>query len=487
MAYVRICLAAALLSVAVGVVAADDGDGGAVRAVTEPGEERPGGLATHRKAINRDVFSHPSANMSFEREMDFKIGNGLFRRFWVSAPSSTQAADGLGPLFNARACQNCHLKDGRGHPPAGPDESAVSLLLRLSIPPQTEADRRLLAERRISVVPEPTYGSQLQNFAIQGVSAEGQVRVTYEERPIRLADGEVISLRAPRYEVLGLAYGALHPETMFSPRVAPQMIGLGLLEMIDERDILAAADPMDGDGDGISGRANLVWSVERQAVTLGRFGWKAGVATINEQGQAAFNADVGISVPLFPSGGGECTPRQSACQAAPNGNSPQYDGVEAGRQVTGVVALYSRNLAVPARRNYDDPEILAGKLVFHQSGCAACHRPSYRTRVDATQPEQSDQLIWPYTDMLLHDMGEGLADGRPEGDADGREWRTAPLWGVGLTPVVSESPSYLHDGRARTLLEAVLWHGGEAQHSRDMVAALPREQRGRLLRFIESL
>jgi CxxC motif-containing protein (DUF1111 family) len=200
----------------------------------EPGEDMPGGAATHRKMVNRDAFSHASANMGFERELDFKIGNGFFRRFWVTAPSSTQAADGLGPLFNARACQNCHVKDGRGHPPAGPGEAAVSMFLRLSIPPQTEADRRLLAEHRVSVIPEPTYGTQLQNFAVQGVKPEGQMRIEYEEVPVTLTDGTVVSLRKPTYSVADPAYGPLHPATMLSPRVAPPMIGLGLLEMLDE-------------------------------------------------------------------------------------------------------------------------------------------------------------------------------------------------------------------------------------------------------------
>lgn len=482
------CLFVFLLSFGFGARA--DGGGGVSAAEysrAEPGEDMPAGQATHRKALNRDAFSHPSANMSFERQLDFRIGNGFFRRFWVTAPSSTRAADGLGPLFNARACQNCHLKDGRGHPPAGPDEAAVSLFLRLSIPPQTEEDRRLLAERRISVVPVPTYGTQLQNFAIPGVPAEGRLNIVYEEIPVILADGTMVSLRKPTYGVSDLTYGPLHAETMLSPRVAPPMIGLGLLELIDEGDILAAADSEDSDGDGISGRPNRVWSVEYGRVMLGRFGWKSGTASINEQGQAAFNGDIGISVPLFPAGSGECTTRQTACLTAPNGNSPEYGDLEAGHQVVDLVAFYSRNLAVPARRNHDDPEVLAGKRVFYESGCAACHLPSFRTRTDAAFPEQSNQSIWPYTDLLLHDMGEGLADHRPEGEADGREWRTAPLWGIGLTPVVSEHPNYLHDGRARTLLEAVLWHGGEAQRSRDVVVGLSRTERDRLIRFMESL
>jgi len=482
------CLLAGLLlpgaAVAIGGAAASPSEG---YSMAEPGEDMPAGQASHRKAIDRDAFSHPSANMSFERQLEFKVGNGFFRRFWVTAPSSTQAADGLGPLFNSRACQNCHLKDGRGHPPSGPDETAVSMVLRLSIPLQTEEDHRLFAERRINVVPEPVYGTQLQNFALPGVPAEGRLRVVYEEIPVKLADGMEVLLRKPTYSVADPAYGPLHPDTMLSPRVAPPMIGLGLLEMIDERDIQAAADPADADGDGISGRPNRVWGLAQQTVMLGRFGWKAGAATIDEQGQAAFSSDIGISVPLLPAGAGECTEYQTACLAAPNGNSPQYDNLEAGRRVTELVALYSRNLAVPVRRNHDDPEVLAGKRLFHDSGCAACHRPRFQTRTDAAFPEQSNQSIWPYTDLLLHDMGEGLADHRPEGEADGREWRTAPLWGVGLTPVVSEHPNYLHDGRARTLLEAVLWHGGEALRARDAVAAMSQFQREHLLRFVESL
>ncbi len=455
--------------------------------VPEPDEEMPAGSSTHHMPINRDVFSHASANMSFERELDFKIGNGFFRRFWVTALSSTQAADGLGPLYNARACQSCHLKDGRGHPPAGPEDAAVSMILRLSVPPRTEEEWRLLAEHRANVIPEPTYGAQLQNFAIRGIKPEGQMRISYKEVPVSLMDGTVVSLRKPTYSVGELAYGELHPATMLSPRVAPPMIGLGLLEMIGEDNILAAADPEDSNGNGISGRPNWVWSVEFGKVVLGRFGWKAGIATVNEQGQAAFYSDIGISVPLFPAGAGECTERQAACLTAPDGNSAQYDGLEAGSQVAHLVAFYSRNLAVPARRDYDFPDVLEGKRIFYQSGCADCHRSKYRTRIDADYPELSDQLIWPYTDMLLHDMGQGLADHRPEGDADGREWRTAPLWGIGLTPVVSEHPNYLHDGRARTLLEAILWHGGEAKRSRDAVAGLSGEQRARLIRFVESL
>jgi CxxC motif-containing protein (DUF1111 family) len=455
--------------------------------VPERYEKYPGGATTHIKKLNKDAFSHASANMSFERESDFQVGNGFFKRLWVSAPASTQAADGLGPLYNARSCQRCHLKDGRGHPPAGPEDNAVSMFLRLSIPPQTAGDERKLREHRVNVIPEPTYGTQLQDFAIQGHAAEGRMQIEYEEVPVKFKDGSVVNLRKPTYTVTDLGYGPMHPDVMLSPRVAPQMIGLGLLEAIDEQDILSQADPDDRDGNGISGRPNRVWSAEHRKVKLGRYGWKAGAPSVDEQSQGAFAGDIGISVPFHTSGAGECTERQEDCRKAPDGNSPQYDNLEASREMTDLVAFYSRNLAVPARRDHAAPEVLAGKKLFYEIGCIQCHTPKYVTRVDTIGEEQSRQLIWPYTDLLLHDMGEGLADNRPEGEADGREWRTAPLWGIGLTPVVNGHSYYLHDGRARNLLEAILWHGGEAQAQRDAVNRLSKTERDQLIRFVESL
>ncbi len=453
----------------------------------EAAEAYPAGSATHTKRINRDAFSQASANMSFERELDFKVGNGFFKRLWVTAPASTQAADGLGPLYNARSCQRCHLKDGRGHPPSGPEDNAVSMFLRLSIPPQNDAQETLLREHRVNNIPDPVYGTQLQDFAIAGHKAEGQMRIDYEARSVELADGETVQLRKPTYRVAALGYGPLHPQIRISPRVAPQMIGLGLLEAIDEADILQQADPDDADGDGISGRPNRVWSSEHQRVMLGRFGHKAGMPSVNEQSQGAFSGDIGISVPLHPSGAGECSDLQAACREAPDGNSPQYEDLEAESRVTDLVVFYARNLAVPARRRHDSEPVLAGKKIFYDIGCIACHTPKYRTPADGVAAEQSDQLIWPYTDLLLHDLGEGLADHRPEGVANGREWRTAPLWGIGLTPDVNGHSYYLHDGRARNLLEAILWHGGEAEAARDAVVRLSKRDRAYLLRFVESL
>ena len=448
-------------------------------------EGKPGGAATTRALATADAFSQSSENMPFAREMDFKLGNGLFRKTWVAAPASTKASDGLGPLYNARACQDCHLKDGRGHMPATADEPRVSAFLRLSIPGGTKPEG---IEDYLATLPEPTYGSQLQDFAAPGHTPEGQMQVSYTEHSVTLSDGLVIKLRRPDYRISNLGHGPLHPATQLSPRVAPQMIGLGLLEAIPAADILALADPQDSDGDGISGRPNIVMSAEYGLPMLGRFGLKAGAATVKEQSAAAFSGDMGLSTPLHPAPSGECTSAQGACRNAPHGQEPgSRDGLEVDGQSLDLVTFYSRNLAVPERRGLDDPQVLRGKAVFHAAQCAACHQPKFVTNRLKSQPEQSFQLIWPFTDMLLHDMGEGLADHRPEARATGTEWRTAPLWGIGLTAQVSGHTQFLHDGRARNLLEAILWHGGEAEAASAAVTALPTQDRNALIAYLESL
>ena len=286
----------------------------------ESHEKFSGGQATSLKSINQNAFSHPSANLSFERKLDFSVGNGIFKRLWVSAPASTQAADGLGPLFNARSCQRCHLKDGRGHPPSAnwPEDSATSMLLRLSIPPQNAAQRHQLRTHRLKTIPEPTYGGQLQDLAISGQIIEGRIHIDYEEIPVKLSGGETALLRKPTYSITHWGYGRPHPELLLSPRVAPPMIGLGLLEAIDPKDILSHADPKDENKDGISGKPNWVWSVADEQGMLGRFGWKAGNPTVLQQSAEAFRGDIGLSSPLFPKGFGECTPAQTECRTACN-------------------------------------------------------------------------------------------------------------------------------------------------------------------------
>ncbi|MEO1494172.1 MAG: di-heme oxidoredictase family protein [Pseudomonadota bacterium] len=449
-------------------------------------EELSAGAATVRPRNTRDAFSQPSANISFAGELDFKVGNGLFRKVWVSAPASTRASDGLGPLYNARSCQRCHLKDGRGHPPEGPDDTATSMFLRVSVP-GTADDTPIEIDGYHATRPDPNYGGQLQDFALPGVPAEYRLAVTYDYVEIALGGGVAATLRKPTYRAEDLGYGPFHPEAMVSPRVAPQMIGLGLLEAIPAADILEHADPDDADGDGISGRANIVWSEYYGRPMLGRFGLKAGSPTVQEQSSSAFSGDLGVSTPLHPDGWGECTERQVVCRSVRHGGDPADDGVEIGQTGLDLVTFYSRNLGVPARRDIANPQVLKGKRVFYETGCAACHVPKFVTHRLADQKEQSFQLIWPYSDMLLHDMGEGLADNRPEARANGREWRTPPLWGIGLTKAVSGHTYFLHDGRARNLLEAILWHGGEAEAARDRIVAATPEDRAALIRFLESL
>ena len=442
----------------------------------EPGEALSGGNASVAQA-DHNAFSLPSANLTPVRRLDFSVGNSFFRAPWVIAPSTTTARDGLGPLFNTNACQNCHIKDGRGHPPAANAPSAVSMLLRLSIPAEPGQEAQL---QRHGVIAEPTYGGQLQDMAIPGHAPEGRIRLDWQTHRITLADGSEVELRRPALQLSDLGYGPLHPQTQFSLRIAPPMIGLGLLEAIADADLLAQADPDDRNGDGISGRANQVWDDARGQSVLGRFGWKAGQPTLNQQNAHAFAGDMGLTTSLLPAD--DCTAAQAACQQMPNGGSPEVSD-----NILASVLFYSRNLAVPQRRQVDAPQVLKGKALFHQAGCASCHTPKFVTRADAAEPELAGQTIRPYSDLLLHDMGPGLADQRPEFLASGQEWRTPPLWGIGLTQQVSGHTQFLHDGRARNLLEAIFWHGGEAQAARDAVSHFSRDEREALLAFLDSL
>ncbi|POA34514.1 MULTISPECIES: di-heme oxidoredictase family protein [unclassified Pseudomonas] len=446
----------------------------------EPGEARSGGAATVRKT-DQNAFSLPSANLSPTRRLDFSVGNSFFRSPWVIAPSTTTARDGLGPLFNTNACQNCHIKDGRGHPPTADSANAVSMLVRLSIP---NAPAYAKVIEHMGVVPEPVYGGQLQDMAVPGVAPEGKVRVDYDPLPVRFTDGTEIELRKPRLLITQLGYGPMHPDTLFSARVAPPMIGLGLLEAISDADILANADAQAKAKNGIAGRPNRVWDDAQQKTVLGRFGWKAGQPNLNQQNVHAFSGDMGLTTRLRPFD--DCTPAQTDCLQAPNGNGPDGEP-EVSDNILRLVLFYSRNLAVPARRDVNGAQVLAGKNLFYQAGCQSCHTPKFTTAANAAEPELANQLIRPYSDLLLHDMGEGLADNRSEFQASGRDWRTPPLWGIGLTQAVSGHTQFLHDGRARNLLEAVLWHGGEARAAQQQVLAFNAEQRAALLAFLNSL
>lgn len=441
------------------------------QANTLPAEEHNKALTGGKGTIfstGVNAYSLPMANMPLMEQLDFSVGNSFFRNPWVIAPATTDARDGLGPLMNTNGCQNCHIKDGRGHAPHSTHDNAVSLLVRLSIDtPQGPA-------------PEPNYGGQLQDFANPGIAPEGQIQITYTEKIITLKGGETVSLRQPTVKIVDLGYGPLHPNTQMSARIAPPMIGLGLLEAIPESDILAYADPSDKNKDGISGNANFVWHIEQEKQALGRFGWKAGQPTVKQQNAAAFNGDLGITSKLFKKD--HCMPSQSACLQATSGGTPELSD-----NILKMVTHYARNLAVPGRRQVEDPEVQRGEKLFVDVGCESCHRANWTTAADFEVPWLADQVISPYTDLLLHDMGEALADNRPEAQATGQEWRTPPLWGIGLAQTVSKEAGFLHDGRARTLLEAILWHGGEARASQQAFTNLEKAQRQALLAFLRSL
>ncbi|MGC1333443.1 MULTISPECIES: di-heme oxidoredictase family protein [unclassified Pseudomonas] len=442
----------------------------------ETDEALGGGTSTvWRSDLN--AYAQPSANLSAERKVDFSAGNSFFRSPWVTAPATTTARDGLGPLFNTNACQNCHIKDGRGHPPEPDAPNAVSMLVRLSVP---DTAHQAAVIERLGVNPEPVYGTQLQDMAVPGVHPEAKVRVEYDVLNVRFDDGTPVQLRKPRLLISQLGYGPLHPHTQFSARVAPPMIGLGLLEAIPDQAILANAQAQADAGDAIHGRPNRVWDDALGKTVIGRFGWKAGQPTLNQQNAHAFANDMGLSSRLHPVD--NCTAAQADCLAAAQGGSPEVSD-----NILRLVLFYTRNLAVPARRDVSSPQVLAGKQLFNQAGCQACHTPHYTTAADAAEPEQASQRIRPYTDLLLHDMGPGLADGRREFEAGGQDWRTPPLWGMGLNETVSGHTQYLHDGRARNAMEAVLWHGGEAAAAQRHVLSFNASQRAALLAFLNSL
>lgn len=444
---------------------------------------QPGGDTTVF-SNGRNAFSLPAATLSDAERTRFVVGNSFFKRNWVQAPASTTARDGLGPHFLARSCGGCHVQDGRAQPPDFHNPLApqpfAGLLMRLSVP-GTDAHG--------GPQPEPVYGDQFNTQGIAGVKGEGALTLTYETLPGQYADGTPYTLEKPIYHFEDLGYGPMAADVMFSPRIAPQVIGLGLLEAIPEADIVANAQAQAAAGGPIQGKPNYVWDAYAGRQMLGRFGWKANVASVAHQSAAAFLGDIGITSKHFPAQ--TCTPAQTDCLAAPNGNAKGEGGVEVEDYVLDEVIFYQSTLAPPARRNAQDAQVLRGESLFHAAQCAQCHRPSYTTGEvlfpSLSSQALSGQRITPYTDLLLHDMGEALADGRPDFAASGQQWRTPPLWGIGLLPAVNNHQRLLHDGRARGVAEAILWHGGEAEAAREQFRHMPAPDRAALVQFVESL
>ena len=412
-----------------------------------------------------DAFTFPLANLDQADIEKHFVADGIFGQQFVSAPADQFG--GIGPLFNQNSCESCHVRNGRGIVPQYQGDPNGGLLLRLSMPGLGEHGH---------IIPVPGFGGQLQNKAIFNVAAEGKMGSTEVLELVNYLDGMNAQIVKPTYSIEH-PYVELPGGVLISPRLAPPVYGLGLLEAIPDADILAAADESDIDGDGISGKPNMVWDVLAQAVKIGRFGWKAEQPTAGQQAADAAHNDMGLTSFYFPT---------EHCEAQINCEDGLQSGYDADDETTIMFAFYFQTLAVPAQRNFDDPKVIKGTQLFKDLNCASCHKPKQITGAHEIAP-LSYQTIFPYTDMLLHDMGEGLADHRPTYHASGQEWRTAPLWGIGLTQVVNPKATFLHDGRARTLEEAILWHGGEAEASKEAFMVLSQNDREAVIAFLESL
>jgi CxxC motif-containing protein (DUF1111 family) len=446
-----------------------DNDNEYIPLTAEEGEQYSGGETTIFNK-SEEAFGFFAPNLSFDEQSDFGVGNSFFRQNWVAAPSSTTARDGVGPFFNAISCSSCHFKDGRGRAPLMDGETGHGLLLRLSIAGVDANGGNL---------PDPIYGGQLQDGAILGQTLEGKITITYQPITETFADGTIVILQKPSYQINTLGYGALASNLQISPRVANQIIGMGLLEAIPESTLIGFTDENDTNKDGISGRLNYVYDVAANATKIGRFGWKANQPNVRQQVAGAFLGDMGITTSLFLN---ENAPFGVDLSMIPNGGTPEISDVNFER-----VVLYSRTLAVPARRDYAEQNVLKGKKTFNTIGCTSCHIPKIQTGSTHPIVALRNQTIRPYTDLLLHDMGADLADKTPDFKATGQEWRTQPLWGIGLIETVNNHINLMHDGRAKNVTEAILWHGGESKVAKEKFKKLTTIERNELLEFINSL
>ncbi|MFV0267331.1 MAG: di-heme oxidoredictase family protein [Draconibacterium sp.] len=413
---------------------------------------------------NSLAFSTPAPNLAGARLDKHLDGDAAFEVIFVSHPA--QIHGGLGPIFNNSSCVACHPSDGRSAFPQNLNAES-GFFLRVSLPGSGEHN---------APVPVPGFGTQLQHQAIFGVEKEAAIDVRYEEIKRTFDDGTVVTLQKPVYSIKN-SYEQVPADILISPRIGMPVFGLGLLEAVSEQDILAHADEFDSDNDDISGKPNYVWDPVSASTKLGRFGWKASTPGVLVQSAGAYHQDMGLTSSIFP----------DESSLGQTNTDTMYSDIEVSDRDLEDVTFYVQTLGVPAARNLDDEQVIRGKKIFEQISCHACHVESFTTGVLEGVPEVSNQLIFPYTDMLLHDMGDDLADNRPAFQANGKEWKTRPLWGIGLTSVVNGHTRFLHDGRAKNITEAILWHGGEAEQSRNDFMKLSEEERDALIKFINSI
>jgi CxxC motif-containing protein (DUF1111 family) len=427
-------------------------------------ERLSGGAATVFDASSK-AFTEMMTGMSERDNAVHVVGDKTFEQVFVAPPSPIFT--GLGPVYNNISCINCHRNDGEGIPTAGFANSG--LLFRISQPGMDINGGPLAITG---------FGTQLQDQAVLGAQREANINISYTDLVISYPDGSTATLRQPTYAVEN-PYLPLPGNYMLSPRLAPPLVGMGLLENIPESTILSFVDAADHDGDGITGKANYVYNPYTKQKELGRFGLKANTSTLLLQVATAYQQDMGVTSYVQ-------TPESAAGQSQMTGVNGDVQP-ELVDSLLNSVTFYVKTLAVPARRNVTDADVKQGAALFNQINCSGCHRPTIQTGVAVTLAPINNQRIHPYTDLLLHDMGDGLADGRPDFLATGKEWRTAPLWGVGLLEKTTGIPYYLHDGRARTLEEAILWHDGEAKNAKQQFMQLSNADRGRIIKFLQSL
>jgi CxxC motif-containing protein (DUF1111 family) len=434
------------------------------------------------------AYLHPVATLDAKQAELFALGHKMFNNRWAFFWFEN-AEFGRGPTSNAQSCATCHFNNGRGLAPGtetavrrGADGAMRDHHITVPYEPAPNAVVRLSLKGNDphgGPLPHPDYGDQLQIFGVKGiVPAEGQFSIEWREHIATLSDGEHVPLRSPIVRITDLAYSPLDGDAMISLRLAPPLIGLGLLEAIPEESLtaLAAREAVAG----IHGKLNRVWDESREKTVLGRFGLKANHGSLREQIAAAFLNDIGLSSPVYREQ--NCPRVQASCKEQMVAGKPEITTLR-----LDATEFYIRALTVPVRRRTEDPQVKRGEALFAQLHCSICHVPEFEAGALQSLPQMSRQTIRPYTDLLLHDMGEGLADGRPDYLATGSEWRTPALWGIGLSETVNGANAFLHDGRARSFTEAILWHGGEARISREAFGALLREDRIALTAFLSSL
>jgi CxxC motif-containing protein (DUF1111 family) len=432
-------------------------------------------------------FNKPYPGLSTDQLVSFEIGERVLSQGWKPSPSISKSIDGLGPIFNAKSCAECHINNGRGNYTKDRFGDLTSLVIKTNIEPHLEEDLDLLETDKFNFITHPVYGEQIQDKSINKIKPEATVNAEYKDVEIKYPDGDTVTLTKPTFRLANLNYGRLACKTFISPRIAPPLFGVGLLGSIPSSLLKANEDPEDLNDDGISGRASMVYSSTHKKLMFGRFGHKAEKANLSEKLKSEYFLNMGLSSDKTLSSSGECTRLQKDCLKAPSGKISKSKPYEVSKSKFEKVLTFLENLAPIKDTQKNSPSIKLGKEFFNQIECSSCHTPSYKTPKSFVKRLNGQKNIYPYTDLLLHDMGEGLEDGRDLKSAESREWKTPPLWGISKAKKANPNAGFLHDGRAKTIEEAILWHGGEAENSKNNFMNLPKSKRQNLLDFLNSI